>query len=267
MTEMELEKEREKIRNFVKVGLFTLSIVLLFGCIFIYIPKAVSTYFESDKTVPMPIHSVECKDKKVAISFEVAGSEAKVDRILKVLQRQGIKATFFVTGEWVTEHPLTIQRICKEGHDIENHSQSHKEMSGLTKDECKEEIEKVHEKVKALTGQTMKLFRSPYKEFNATISSAVEELGYYPIGGNVDSMDWKDYGVDAVINEICNNQNLEKGSIILCHTNTKFTSKALDKVITVLKKRGYTFDTISNMIYTSNFYIDKKGKQMKNVNP
>ena len=264
---MDIEKEREKIAGFIKAGLFGLSFVMLVGCAVMYIPKAVSVFVETDKTANLkPIQSVECKEKRIALSFDVAGSRKKLEDILDVLNKQQIKASFFVTGEWVEKNPDMIQKLYVQGHDIGNHSQSHKEMNFLTKEECEEEIRLVHDKVKTLTGVNMNLFRVPYQEVKEEVFQAAQDLGYYLIGWNINSLDWKDYGVDPIINEICNNSQLKEGSIILCHTNTRFTREALDKVITTLKRRGYSFEKVSELIYTTQYHVNKEGRQVKNVN-
>lgn len=261
---MDVEKEKEKIKKFIEAGLAVLSSILLIGCVYLYFPKAIATLKKDKNVKVLPIQSVECEEKKIALSFDVSGSAEEVNGILELLKKHQVKATFFLTGEWIDEHPEMVNQIFKDGHDVGNHSENHKEMTELTREDCEQEILKVHKKVRELTGIDMNLFRAPYDDFNHTLLQVTTNLGYYPIEWNIDSHDWKDYGIDPIVNEICNSEELMEGSIVLCHTDTKFTKKALNKVIATLQKRGYSFVKVSNLIMKSNYYIDKTGRQRKN---
>lgn len=262
---MNIDEEREKIGKFVKAGLFGLSFVLLVGCGILYIPKAIATFKPVAEVEKQPISSVECADKKVALTFDVAGTDDDVEEILTILGNHSVKASFFMTGEWVEEHSSSVKNIYQAGHDLGNCSENHKEMTLLSKEECQQEIALVHDKVKEITGVDMILFRAPYGAYNNTLIEAAETMSYYPIEWNVDSLDWKDYGIDSIVNEICNNQKLKNGSIILCHSGTKFTKGALDEVITVLQVKGYSFVGISEMLYKSDYYIDENGRQIASL--
>ena len=98
------------------------------------------------------------------------------------------------------------------------------------------------------------------------VISIARDMGYYPIQWDVDSLDWKDYGVDSIINTVTKHKHLGNGSIILCHNGAKYTAQALDMLLTTLKERGYTFVPISELIYKDHFYMDVEGRQipMKN---
>lgn len=70
-------------------------------------------------------------------------------------------------------------------------------------------------------------------------------MNYYPIQWSVDSLDWKDYGVDSIIDTVCNHKALGPGAIILCHNGAKYTAEALDTMLTQLEEKGYTIVPIS----------------------
>lgn len=80
---------------------------------------------------------------------------------------------------------------------------------------------------------------------------------------NVDSLDWKDYGVDSIINTVLNHKHLGSGSIILCHNGAKFTKDALESLIKGLQEKGYTIVPISQLIYTDNYEMDHEGRQFQ----
>lgn len=159
-------------------------------------------------------------------------------------------------------YPEDVKKIAAAGHDLGNHSENHKNMSQLSKEECKQEVMKVHEKVKELTGIEMNLFRPPYGDYDNKVVQSVMECGYYPVQWSVDSLDWKNYGVDSIITTVTEHKNLAPGAIILCHNGAKYTAQALDAMITNLKEQGYEIVPISELIYKENYHMDTAGKQI-----
>ncbi len=81
---------------------------------------------------------------------------------------------------------------------------------------------------------------------------------------NVDSLDWKDYGADSIIETVTKHKNLGNGSIILCHNGAKYTAQALDKLLNALKEQGYEFVPISQLIYKTDYHLNHEGRQIKN---
>jgi len=79
-----------------------------------------------------------------------------------------------------------------------------------------------------------------------------------------DSLDWKDYGVDSIIDTVINHKNLKNGSIVLLHNGTKYTVEALEAVITGLADKGYNIVPVSELIYKKNYRLDVNGRQLKN---
>lgn len=80
---------------------------------------------------------------------------------------------------------------------------------------------------------------------------------------NDDSLDWKDYGVDSIINTVLNHKHLGNGSIILCHNGAKYTAEALDELITGLEEKGFELVKISDLIYKEDYKMDVEGRQHK----
>ena len=139
----------------------------------------------------LPIYCVKTDKKKVALSFDAAWGNEDTKQILDILKKNDVKVTFFMTGGWVENYPEDVKAIAKAGHDLGNHSENHKQMSQLSKEECTEEIIKVHEKVKALTGKDMTLFRPPYGDYNNNLIETVNRLNYHCIQWDVDTIDIK----------------------------------------------------------------------------
>lgn len=202
-------------------------------------------------------------DKKyVSLSFDAAWGADDTIHILDTLDKFNVKVTFFMTGGLVNEYPDMVKEIYSRGHDLGNHSQNHKKMSELNTTEQKQELQSVTDKVKELTGYDMFLFRPPYGDYNSTLINTAYSLNYYPIQWSVDSLDWKDYGVDNIIKTVTTHKALDNGAIILMHNGAKYTAQALESVITNLQNQGYTLVPISELIIRNNFHMDANGMQV-----
>lgn len=263
-------KERmEKILNLRSIPIKSPKYVLT-GFVLLLI--ALSIYLSQTKTISvsnsttgreLPIYSVEIPEKQVALSFDAAWGNEDTQEILDILAKHDIKTTFFMTGGWVESYPDDVKKIYAAGHDLGNHSENHKNMSQLSKSECKEELLKVHEKVKKLTGVEMNLFRPPYGDYDNDVIRSAKECDYYTVQWDVDSLDWKDYGVDSIIQTVIKSKDLRNGSIILMHNGAKYTKDALETVIQGLEEQGYEIVPISELIYTGNFHMNHEGRQIK----
>lgn len=211
----------------------------------------------------LPIYSVETKEKKVALSFDAAWGNDDTQKILEILKKHGLHVTFFMTGDWVEKYPEDVKAIQAAGHDLGNHSENHKNMAQLSVEEQKTEIMTVHEKVKQLTGVDMQLFRPPYGEYNDNLILTAKDCGYFSVEWSVDSLDWKDYGVNSILDMVLKNKELRNGAIILCHNGAKYTPDALEQLIIGLEDKGYQIVPVSQLIYKDNYHMDVTGRQIK----
>ena len=244
--------------------------LLYFGALFVFTAGMVrmlggaATVSNSVGGRELPIYCVETDKPQIALTFDAAWGNEDTKQIMEVLRKNDVKVTFFMTGGWVENYPDDVKMILAEGHDLGNHSENHKNMSQISDSEIKDEVMKVHEKVKALTGYEMFLFRPPYGDYDNHVIKDVRACGYYPIQWDVDSLDWKDYGVDSIVDTVRNHKHLGNGSIILCHNGAKYTAQALDTLITTLKDKGYEFVPLSQLIIRDDYHLDHEGRQHAN---
>ena len=252
----------------------TLALFLKTGCvvcIFLLLCLAAVHYFKPAlSSLPvfsrferkLPIYCVDTDKPQVAISFDAACGNEDTETLLSILDKYNVKTTFFMTGGWIESYPEDVKKIAAAGHDLGNHSENHKQMSQLSSDECLAEIQKPHDKVKELTGTEMTLFRPPYGDYNNTLIESANTLGYHVVQWSVDSLDWKDYGADSIVDTILNHKALGDGAIILMHNGAKYTKDALETVISTLQSKGYEFVTLSELVYKDHFHMDPSGKQI-----
>lgn len=236
-------------------GLVFLLVILAQAGLLLW-PKVIEV-FDGDRLIP--IYSVERPDKKIAISFDATWGADHTPQILAILKKHNIKTTFFLVTMWMDTYPDMVKKIAAEGHEIQNHSTTHPDMTTLSAQQVKEELMGAHRKIKQLTGQDAFLFRPPFGAYNNTVITAAKEVGYYTIQWDVDSLDWLNEGADPVINRVLS--QVRNGSIVLFHNNGDFTADALEPILCELEKRGFEIVPVSQLIYRDNYRIDHEGRQ------
>lgn len=209
----------------------------------------------------LPVYCVETREKKVALSFDAAWGNEDTSAILKILKKHKVHVTFFATGGWVKNYPEDVKKILKEGHEMGNHSESHPHMSTLSREAQKKELMEPHKRVKRLTGYEMTVFRPPYGDYNNEVIQTARENGYMPVQWSVDSLDWKDYGAEAILQTVLKHKELRPGAIILCHNGAKYTAEALDRLLQGLEEKGYRVVPVGELLLKKDYRLDGTGRQ------
>ncbi len=210
----------------------------------------------------LPIYSVQTDEKLVAISFDCAWGVEYTDRLLQIMEEENVPCTFFMVEFWTKKYPEYVKKIDEKGHEIGTHSATHPHMPNLSKDAMIKELTTSSNAITEITGKKVEVFRAPFGDYNDTLIETATELGLYTIQWDVDSLDWKEYGKQAIENRVLN--NVENGSIVLFHNNGKYTADALPEIIKTLKYQNYKFVRIGDLIYRDNYRMDVTGKQIKN---
>lgn len=239
---------------------FSLILLSVVVGIYVFLSSTDAVFLEKKN---QPIYSVDTEEKKIAITFDVNWAEKEyLYDILDVLDKYNVKATFFVMGKWVV-YPAgnveKLQEIYNRGHEIGNHSYVHPDFVKVGKERMVEEITKTEDIIKQTIGVKTELFRFPSGSYNDSGLKVVEELGYKSIHWNVDSVDWKQSGLESEYNRVI--KKVKPGSIILFHNNGKYTPTNLDKLIPELQSQGYEFVKVGDMIYKEGCEIDNDGVQ------
>jgi len=184
--------------------------------------------------------------KQIALTFDDGPVPSVTPRILEVLRKEGVKATFFVVGKMVDKYPWLIERILREGHDIGNHTYSHRDLTKLSKEDILKELEKTRILIKKISGKDTFLFRPPGGRYDNKVIVATTLSGYRMIL-------WTDYPGDygcsssGIIYEKAVSKAEDQG-IILLHNGLDTTLAALHKIVSELKKKRYRFVTISELM-------------------
>ena len=208
----------------------------------------------------LPIYKVKTEENKVALTMNCAWSAEDIDRILETLEKNEVKITFFIVGEWAEKYPEAVKKIYEAGHEIGTHSNTHPHVEQLSAKKNLEEIKLGVEKLQKITGEKTRLYRTPYGEYNDTVINTARENGYYTIQWNIDTLDYKGLTGDEMWGRI--KEKLQKGSIILTHNGTEHTADSLDMLLKNIKTNGYQVTTVSDLIYKDNYIIDNNGTQI-----
>lgn len=217
--------------------------------------------FNGSQKREIPIYNVDTTEKLVSISFDCAWGVEYTDEILSVMEKYGVKSTFFCVQFWVEKYPEYVKKISEAGHEVETHSATHNYMSKLSKEKIKEELSSSKKAIEDITGKEVTLFRPPYGDYNDKLVSTVKEMGLYTVQWDVDSLDWKNLSKEKITERVL--KKVKSGSIILCHNNGLHTAEALPGIFEVLISQGYTFVPVGELIYKDNYYIDSLGTQHK----
>lgn len=207
----------------------------------------------------LPIYSVEREGKTVCITFDAAWEDPDTQDLINILKKYNVRATFFVTGDFVDRCAESVKALHDAGHEIANHSDQHPHPNKLSAEALKQDTAKCDEKIKAVTGTCLPLYRSPYGEYNNSVIQTINGMGYSFIQWDVDSLDYKDLTAEQITKRVT--ERVKPGSIVLFHNGTKNTAKALPAILEQLTADGYTFLPASEMIYRENYEIDHTGRQ------
>ena len=207
----------------------------------------------------LPIYCVGRDDNCISISFDAAWGNEDTQTLIDILGKYNIRATFFVVGDWVDKYPESVKALHDAGHEIMNHSNTHAHYPQLSRAQMIADVSACADKIEAVTGVRPTLFRPPYGDYNDTVVGAMREAGFYTIQWDVDSLDWKNPGSDAIEQRVL--EKVKSGSIVLFHNAAVQTPAALPGIIEGLLAKGYKFLPISELIYKEDYHMEHDGTQ------
>lgn len=207
----------------------------------------------------LPIYSVEREDKVISVTFDASWGGDKTMAILDLLDEYNAKATFFLVGIWVDKYPELVKEIAARGHEIGNHSDSHAHFTQISESKIRQELDSCSDKIEALTGVRPTLFRPPYGDYNSKVITVVRDEGYEAVQWSIDSLDWKNRGVDDLIKRATN--NVQPGDIILFHNDSQYIVEALPAILKHYQEQGFNMIPAKDILLTGNTTIDVQGKQ------
>ncbi|UYZ15267.1 polysaccharide deacetylase family protein [Brevibacillus sp. WF146] len=197
------------------------------------------------------VWEVPTAQKVIALTFDDGPDPVYTPQILDLLRRYHAKATFFVVGQRVMNHPEITRRIVAEGHEVGNHTFNHANLMRLRPEQIRHQIEKTSGLIHAATGKHSELFRPPGGYYNETIVHCVRKTGHLTVmwSWHQDTRDWSNPGTDKIVNKVLN--NARGGDIVIMHDyggNRSQTVTAVARILPELAKRGYRFVNVSQLV-------------------
>ena len=257
--EIRKAKEGERKRKKPRWRVWTLSAAVLLGLVSgVYAAEANTAEVVARKR-ELPIYAVDRGDNKIAISFDAAWGGDKTEKILDILDEFGVKTTFFMVDIWTQRFPELVKEIAARGHDIGNHSATHPKMSTLSRDKILQELTVMADNVEKVCGVRPTLFRPPYGDYNNDVVLTARGAGYEVIQWSVDSLDWKNKGVQPLIDRAT--KNVKSGDIVLFHNDSKYILDALPTILKSYQEQGFTVVPISEILLPGETTIDAQGIQ------
>jgi peptidoglycan/xylan/chitin deacetylase (PgdA/CDA1 family) len=181
------------------------------------------------------------------MTFDDGPSATLTPKLLDLLAAHHIKATFFVIGENVAEHPEIVERAAREGHEIANHSWSHPNFGKMSDESVRSQLSRTDDAIRNATGTRPTLMRPPYGSITPRQKRWIhDEFGYQIILWDVDPYDWKRPGPSVVRNRIL--KETRPGSIVLSHDIHPGTIEAMPSTFDQLQAKGFEFVTVSELI-------------------
>jgi len=195
---------------------------------------------------------VPTDEKLIAFTFDDGPNANTTPLILDILQQYDAKGTFFVIGNRIDKNKAILKRQVTEGHEVANHSFSHKFFDrNYSSSIINNEIVQAKKKIYEATGSTSPWFRPPGGYINESVVKTAKENGYTVIlwSWHQDTKDWRSPGVDYIVKKVLN--NARNGDIVLMHDNVRGSNQtvlALKKILPELQARGFKFVTVSELV-------------------
>ncbi len=190
------------------------------------------------------LYQLKTREKYVVITID-DGPSKYTGEILSILEKNGIKANFFLVGSEIESYPHMVKRIAEGGHEIGNHSYTHHTFKDIPLEEIySNEILAFNDLLKINGGEPTNLIRPPYGYASPKQVEFLRRRGYYIINWSLDTFDWRDPWEKSLKRV---QKYHHKGGILLLHSS-KETVYLLPEIIRDLRERGYTFVTLGQFL-------------------
>ncbi|MEY8744676.1 delta-lactam-biosynthetic de-N-acetylase [Bacillales bacterium AN1005] len=190
----------------------------------------------------------DTKQKELYLTFDNGYENGFTPAILDVLRDKKVPAAFFVTGHYLKDQPELVKRMAAEGHVVGNHSWSHPDMTRISNDKIRTELDQVKTEINRLTGQQVSFLRPPRGIFNNRTLAESHAQGYVNVFWSVAYKDWDtnvQRGADYARQQVL--KQLHPGGVILLHSVSKDNTEALGSIIDEARRQGYVFKHLDDL--------------------
>ena len=164
------------------------SACLLAACAILWAVSYPAAVGVSASSRQLPIYCVQRDQNMLSISFDAAWGNEDTQQLIDIMGRYGVKATFFVVGDWVERYPDSVKALHEAGHEIMNHSNSHAHLPRLSTQAVIDDLNACNDKIQAVTGVRPTLIRPPYGDYDDNSIRAIRSMGMEPIQWDVETL-------------------------------------------------------------------------------
>jgi peptidoglycan/xylan/chitin deacetylase (PgdA/CDA1 family) len=197
------------------------------------------------------------RSKQLALTYDDGPNDPYTLRLLEVLAKHNVKATFFLIGCYVQQRPDIVREVVNAGHIIGNHTFSHPNLIFGSARQTRKQLQECQQAITQVIGQHSPLFRPPFGGRRPGTLGIARSLGLVPVMWNVSGEDWKSYSADEIKQRI--RRQIRGGDVILMHDGSHTgmgadrsrTIIATDRLIAETKSEGFEFATIPEMMKAS----------------
>ena len=190
------------------------------------------------------------EDEGLYLTFDEGYENGYTASILDTLKEKGVKATFFITGPYLSQHEDLVRRMVEEGHTVGNHTVNHPSLPSVQSDEkLKAELTGLTEAFQEKFGVSMTYVRPPKGEYDERTLRITKDMGYTNVFWSFAYQDWEQnasrgraYAYDKVTN------GLHGGAVILLHAVSRDNAEALGDIIDKARAEGYVFRTLDEHV-------------------
>ncbi len=189
--------------------------------------------------------------KQIALTFDDGPSFRYSMKVLDILKREKVKATFFIVGQKAEEYPEILKMMADDGHELGNHTYYHSRITTLSEAKLLAELKDTSLAIKKVTGKRVVFFRPPFGDFTRDERITIEKAGYKMVLWSVHADDFYHLGWGMRTPKSIENRVIRfvtGGDIILAHDDSEQIVEALPVIIETLKKEGYSFVTMSELV-------------------
>ena len=238
------KKNLMKLNRNILIGIWTIFIAC-YMCISVY-------NFILDKAKWDSVFRVKTDEKVIALTYDDGPNEPRTRKLLEILERNNVKATFFLLGKKVEKNPELITLLIRKGHQIGSHSYTHPSMRFKTPAFIYNEIQKTSILLREIgvTGEIM--YRPTFGEVPLLLKYILKQMGVKVVLWDIDPQDWRIPAPEAhnVVSFV--DEKTSPGSIILFHDGYDRDDDNIvyitEDIIRLLKAKGYQFKTISELL-------------------
>ena len=185
----------------------------------------------------------------VALTFD-AGAESgtAAPAIIQILHERGIRATFFLSGNWVSKYPAYAAQIVADGHEIANHSLTHPDLTYLSDNQIVYELDYTDQVVWDTVGvHTRPYFRPPFGARNRRVLDVAAASGFRSVYWSLDSGDWLPRATPGAVAEKIL-RYAGPGDIVVEHVASDASALALPTILDIFEERGWRVGTVSEVL-------------------